>query len=110
LKLLLAFILFFVAAFVFFKWANHKTRVEHAKFDKKDVISALDNLILNNSYYVDEFELFVRWPISDPYLESIRNRSISIVEKFPGIEASDDEVNPAGIEEIKKLIDELRAR
>ena len=47
------------AVVAFFLWANRRTRINHASFGKKEVESALENLLSKNSCCHDEFDLFL---------------------------------------------------
>jgi hypothetical protein len=68
--------LFVIAVVGFFAWANHRTKKEHAAFTKTDVITAIED-VLSDGYH-DEWDLFLAWPIGDPYLEAVRRRCIAI--------------------------------
>ena len=60
------------AAVGFFVWSNHRTKKLHAAFTKSDVRAAIESVLLDG--YHDEWDLFLAWPISDTYLESLRER------------------------------------
>ena len=95
-----------VALVVFFSWAGRETKAQHAKFDKSNVLSALSNLISDESTDHDEFDLFISWPINDPYLESIRQRVIEIANKYPKQVNRDISIEAA--KEIEGLIYEIQ--
>lgn len=91
----------------FFTWAEHQAKATHAQFQTKDVISALNNFISDSSTDHDEFDMFVSFPIDDPYLESIRQKALYYCRKFPGTETQD--ISPEGAKEIERLIHELQS-
>jgi hypothetical protein len=95
-----------IAILLFYIWAGNQARAKHAKFEKKDVISALRNLISEDSVSHDEFDLFVSHPILDPYLEAVRQRALDIDRKHPG--KPNQDISEAGANEIAKLIEELQ--
>jgi hypothetical protein len=106
LNILITVSVIFIAVLTFFLWAGNQARVRHAKFEKKDVISALCNLISEDSVSHDEFDLFVGHPILDPYLEAVRQRALDICRKHPG--KPNQDISEAGANEIAKLIEELQ--
>jgi hypothetical protein len=68
-----------VAAIVlFFAWANRTTAKNHARFTRNDVEAALAEFVSPDSMYCVEWDLFLGWPIDDPYLESIRQECLRI--------------------------------
>lgn len=93
-----------VALFCFF---SLKAKRAHAAFRKQDVESALKNLIAQDALSHDEFDLFIASPIRDAYLDSIRQRAITIVHQFPGTATQD--ISLEGMKEIEKLIYELQS-
>lgn len=104
--MLLTTSLIIVALVVFFTWAGREGKAQHAKFGKSDVISALNNLISDESTDHDEFDMFISWTIDDPYLESIRQRVIEIASKYPRLVNRD--VSIEGAREIEGLIYEIQ--
>src|SRR3954469_14366498 len=56
-----------------------------------------------------EWDGFISIRIDDPELEKIRQRCIAIRDEFPPDKAS-DYCSPAGMEEMRKLTESLRAR
>jgi hypothetical protein len=98
-----AVLISFVIAFL--AWANGTTRREHARFTCEDVQSAVENCLGLHGIDHDEWDLFVAWPIDDPYLESIRQRCIRVW----------DEDGPEPVEarlrrELEDILRELRLR
>lgn len=67
----------------FFMGANRATGRAHARFQTKDVESALSELFAPDSPTLDNFDLFLAWPIDDPYLESVRQRCLTLVQEPP---------------------------
>ena len=59
----------------FFAWANRQTAKAHARFTAKDVEIALGELLDPEAPTHDTWDLFLAWPINDPYLESILSAS-----------------------------------
>jgi hypothetical protein len=64
----------------FFVWGNGETgiRREHAGFTPDDVQSAIKNCLDLHGIDHDEWDLFLGFPIDDPYLESVRQRCIRV--------------------------------
>lgn len=98
--------LLIIGAVAFFVWADHRGDVIHAKFTKDDVIPALE-CMLDDKCSHDEFDLFLGRRIDDPNLESIRQRCLSLCQKYPG--GPGEDIAREGKEEIKKILKELRA-
>jgi len=90
----------------FFVWANQKTKKTHARFKLSDVVDALEDFISPNSYH-DDWDLFLRWPIDDLYLESIRERCLRVVQDCPP-ETATEEISKNGLEQIHSILEELR--
>lgn len=103
----LMIILSVVAVVVFFAWANHRTKREHATFTRGDVVAAIEN-VLSDGYH-DEWDLFLAWPIGDPYLESVRQRCIAISNEYSGIEKGKD-IGTNGETKLHEILDELKRR
>ena len=57
-----------------------RTRREHAKFTRREVEAALEEFVSPDSVYHDLWDLFLAWPVDDPYLESIRQRCRRVAE------------------------------
>jgi hypothetical protein len=95
-------------AAMFFALANRATRRVHAAFGPKQVESAL-RCALDDSGYHDEFDLFLAWPIDDPYLESIRRRCHEII-RISGPARAGDDVSQEGKDRIREILRELRER
>lgn len=96
-----------LALVILFVFGHRKTRAKHAVFDKKDIISALENLISKDAQDHDEFDLFRAWPIDNPYLESIRQRASEIYIQYHETNSGRD-INQEGAEQIQKLIEEVK--
>ena len=90
----------------FFIWANYQTRKRHEKFTKNDVVAALENVISFNSVDHDEWDSFLSWPISDPYLESLRHRCLDISADHSDEQGRD--LSMEGEEKIRSMLKELR--
>ena len=61
----------------FFVWANWATRRHYARFKHRDVQGVLEDALGPSDYY-DDWEMFLGWPIDDPYLDSVRQRCSQI--------------------------------
>lgn len=85
---------------------NRNAALAHVRFTPRDVEEALSEVVSPESEYHDAWDLFLSWPIGDPYLESIRQRCLEIVENDsppPGRDLS------YGAErEVRALLQELR--
>ena len=90
----------------FFACANGATERQHARFTAEDVQSALENCLDLHGDDHDEWDLFLGFPIDDPYLESVRQRCIRTWDQ-------DDVSEPVAgrlCEELEKILQELRSR
>ena len=96
-----------IAIVVFFVWANHRTKIQHAAFTKSDVIAAIENVVSGD--YHDEWDLFLAWPIGDPYLESVRQRCIAISSEYSGIEQGKN-IATKGETILHEILDEIKSR
>jgi hypothetical protein len=97
------------AIVLFFTWANRYTAKAHARFQGGDVEAALTELVSPHSNDHDTWDLFLGWPIDDPYLESIRQRCLTIVRECPASHARED-MSQEGLNRVQALLDELRAK
>lgn len=88
---------------VFFTWARWHTRRVHARYTRKDMRAALER-VLGEAYKsrLDDWQLFLAWPIDDEYLESVRRRCLSVEEEHGG---NDDEWEPR----LAAILDEIKA-
>jgi len=84
----------------FFAWANSQTRPAYARSTRSDVEEALKEFVSPTSADHDQWDLFLGWPIDDPYLESIRQRC----QAFAGHDA-----DPAAKDHVRAILAELRA-
>lgn len=90
-------------------WSNSQARKDHANFRPVDVEMALQEVLSNESCCHDGFDLFLSWPIDDPYLESLRQRTLTILNDSPPPPAGYD-ISPEGLKQIELLLMELRSR
>jgi hypothetical protein len=97
-----------IAIVVFFNWANHRTKIQHAAFTKSDVIAAIENVVWGYDDH-DEWDLFLAWPIGDPYLESVRQRCLAISSEYSGIEQGKD-IATKGETILLEILDEIESR
>jgi hypothetical protein len=102
-------IVLLIAIFIrlFFCWANHQTKKQHAAFAKDDVVKAIENVFADELH--DEWDLFLAWPINDPYLESVRQKCLLIFKEHQGKEKGKD-IETAGEAKLKSILDELTKR
>lgn len=105
MHLIFAGLILGIAVVLFFVWANSQTKKRHAVFTRDDVVAAIENVLSGNMH--DEWDLFLRWPISDPNLESVRQRCIAISEEYSGVEPGKD-IGTRGEEKLKIILDELQ--
>lgn len=96
------------AVAVFFGWANRKTKKAHARFTAADVELALDEVISPDAETHDEWDLFLSWPIDDPYLESIRQRCLAICRDYPKVPGRD--LSEQAEAQVLQILEELRSR
>lgn len=99
--------LFVISVVGFFVWANHRTKKNHAAFTKSDVVAAVENVLSDGSH--DEWDLFLGWPITDSYLESVRQRCIAISSQYSDIEKGKD-IATKGETKLHEILDELKSR
>jgi hypothetical protein len=74
----------------------------------EQVASAIDGFV-NGAGNQWDWDGFISIRIDDPELERIRQRCIAIRDEFPP-EKVTDYCSPAGMEEMRKLAESLRAR
>jgi hypothetical protein len=89
------------AVATFFGWANFRTRRAHARFTSADVIVALEEFVSSDAQSHDTWDLFLTWPIDDPYLESIRLRCQSLARS---------DAEPAAKDTVHATLTEMRDR
>jgi hypothetical protein len=95
----------FVIAFLV--WGNGETAIrrEHARFTCEDVQSAVENCLDLHGIDHDEWDLFLGFPIDDPYLESVRQRCIRVWD-----EDGPEPVEARSRREVEEILQELRTR
>jgi len=93
---------------VFFAWVNRQTAKTHARFTPQDVETALIELLDPQTRDHDTWDLFLAWPINDPYLESIRLECLRISRECPPVAGKD--INEEGEKRVAVLLAELRRR
>jgi hypothetical protein len=82
--------LLFVGFAALLALATRSTRRAHARFTHRDVQAVLEDAIGTADYY-DDWDLFLGWPIDDPYLDSVRQRCIEISDRYGGAAPGGDE-------------------
>lgn len=97
--------LLLVGVAAFFAWANRLTRSAHARFTHRDVQAVLEDAIGTADYH-DDWDLFLGWPIDDPYLDSVRQRCIQISNQYGGPAPGGDEF----VARLKPILEELKNR
>ena len=93
---------------IFFALANRATRRTHARFTRAEVEAALQCVLDDNQWH-DSFDLFLTWPIDDPYLESIRKQCHEIVRASAPPRAGED-VSEDGKARIRAILRDLQDR
>ena len=99
----------FAGIAVFFVLANRATRRNHAAFKPSDVESALQCVLDDSQCCHDEFDLFLTWPIDDPYLEAIRRRCQRILGTCASSRLGGD-ISMDGKDRIRAILHELQQR
>jgi hypothetical protein len=92
---------------IVFWWGNSQTRKQHAAFTKNDVVKAIENVLTND--YHDEWDLFLAWPIRDPYLEAVRQECLVVCKEHSGKEKGRD-IETTGEARLRLILDELTTR
>lgn len=93
---------------IFFALANRATRREHARFGRPEVEAALQCVLDDNQCH-DAFDLFLAWPIDDPYLESLRKRCHEVARTSPPGRPGED-MGESGKDRIRSVLRELRGQ
>jgi hypothetical protein len=78
------------------------------KRTSEQVAKTIDDFVNSDGKNQWEWDGFISIRIDDPELEKIRQRCIAIRDEFPPEKAT-DYCSPAGMEEMRKLADGLRA-
>lgn len=103
-----ALMLLIAAIAAVFIVGNRTTALAQARFTASEIEEALDEVVSPDSEYHDAWDLFLSWPMSDPELESVRQRCLEIVKNDsppPGRDLS------YGAErEVRALLKQLRQR
>lgn len=94
--------------FLLFTGLNRLTARTHARFSIQDVEEALENLLSPEDRDRDTWELFLCWPIKDPYLESVRHRCLRI-DGACGLGAPGENTDEAK-RKVAAVLEELRGR
>ena len=99
-----------VAAWVLFTiLVNRRVAKVHARFQVRDVEEVLAELASTGSQTCDNWDQFLAWPIDDPYLDSIRQRCLTI-DRECAPKHEDEAINEDGVARIRTLLQELRDR
>jgi hypothetical protein len=102
--LLTGAIVLIVSVVVFFAWSNVETRRTHASSTREDVRYAVENCLGLNDHHHDAWDLFLAWPIDDPYLESVRQRCLRVWD-----EHGPEPVGARLRQELEEILRELQA-
>src|SRR5262249_29647077 len=92
----------------FFVLVNRSARPRHTEFGPGEVESALQ-CVLDDTQYHDDFDLFLTWPINDPYLDSIRRQCQEIARTSAPARPGED-MSENGKERIRAILRDLRGR
>ena len=85
-----------------------RTSTLHRAFTSDDVEFALEQFLdLTAGATHDDWDLFLEWPIDDPYLETVRQKCLTIVRDSGSVAA---EINPQNRERISEILGELKLR
>jgi hypothetical protein len=98
----------FAGGAIFFARGRGATQRRHAGFGRTEVESALQ-CVLDDTQRHDDFDLFLAWPIDDPYLESIRRDCHEIVRMSPPPRRRED-ISENAKDQIRAILRDLRAR
>jgi hypothetical protein len=60
-------------------------RRTHLAFEPKDVAAAIETLLDDTPHSMDNWDLFLSWPIKDPYCEHIRQECIRAIDEHPPV-------------------------
>jgi hypothetical protein len=85
-------------------WSNRSAKRHRARSTAEDVVASIEVLWDDGS--MDAWELFLKYALDDPYLESVRQRCRTIYEKHdaqPSQYMTDD-----GIRLVAEILDELK--
>jgi hypothetical protein len=94
-----------VAIVLFFAWANAATARAHARFGRDDIEAALHEFVSPDSEYHDDWDLFLSWPIDDPYCESVRQACLKIVRES---QYSTPELDPEVLPKVAQILERVR--
>ena len=97
-----------VIAFVFIS-GNRAAAASHLQFTVADVEQALAEVISPDACCHDAWDLFLTWPIADPYLESIRQRCLEICRDDDATTHSGRDLSVASENRVRAILKELRA-
>lgn len=106
MALLIGGVVLIASVAAFFVWANGGTERQHARFTSEDVQSAIENCLDLHGDDHDEWDLFLGFPIDDPYLESVRQRCIRIWDQDDVSEPVEGRLR----QELEQTLQELRKR
>ena len=85
-----------------------RTSTTHRAFTSDEVEFALEQFLdLTEGSTHDDWDLFLGWPVDDPYLESVRQKCLTIVRDSGSVPA---EINPQNRDRISEILRELRLR
>jgi hypothetical protein len=101
-----AFAIISTGIVAFFTWANRSTAKAHARFQVADVREALQEVVAPDAQFHDTWDLFLAWPIDDPYLESVRQRCLTIVKECSAGHTGAD-MNEEGENRVRAILHEL---
>jgi hypothetical protein len=97
-----------VGGAIFFALANRATRRRHAGLGRIEVEPALQ-CVLDDTQCHDAFDLFLTWPIDDPYLESIREQCHEVVRTSQPASTGED-ISEKGKDRIRAILRDMRER
>ena len=88
-------------------WSGRRARQQHALLTRQDVVAALAEATDNEARH-DRWDDFLSWPITDAYLESVRQRALQIAHA--SAEEPGRDLSVAATKQLQALLSEVRAR
>jgi hypothetical protein len=81
-------------------------RRTHFAFEPKDVAAAIETLLDDSPHSMDNWDLFLSWPIKDPYCEHIRQECIRAIDEHPPVR--NDFVSDEAARRIAALLEDVK--
>jgi hypothetical protein len=91
-----------------FAVSNVFTRWQHASFGPADVLEALETLFDEEPHSMDDWDLFLSWPIKDSYCEHVRQECVRALTECPPV--ANEFVSDDAARRIRVLLEDVRRR